>query len=140
MKVIKIGDLNGLMEYVKEIKFSYGGVMFRGVYHNKALNEDTPFRIVKVIKELDPKEYSQLMDVKLPNGHKVYEVFALLKKSGRITGDFWQLPSDLKLKEIAVYENHKNCKNYGGTCNYCHKRHEIIKNPCACGFFNENKN
>ena len=140
MKVIKIGELNSLMQYVTEIKFSVGGVMFRGVYYNAALAENTPFCIVKTLSELDPKEYSQLMDVKLPNGHKVHEVFAKIKKYMNGGKNFNYLPDDKKMEWINCHEKHFACKYYGGTSNYCHKLHEIITNPCRCGFFEDKKN
>lgn len=140
MKVIKIGELNNLMQHVTEIKFSAGGVMFKGVYYNPALAENTPFCIVKTLTELDTKEYSQLMDVKLPNGHKVHEVFALIRKYMNGEGKFYKLPPDKKSEWLACHETHFACKHYGGTCNYCHKRHEIITNLERCGFFEDKKN
>ena len=137
MKVIKIGELKSLMPYVTEIKFSVSGVMFKGVYQNPVLAENTPFCLVKTLSELDPKEYGQLMDVELPNGHKVYEVFAKIRKymDGRL--HYWQLEPNKKLEWLACHEIHFACKYYGGTCNYCHKRHEIIENPFRCGFFDK---
>ena len=135
MKVIKIGDLKSLMPYVTEIKFSVGGVMFKGIYKNPALAEDTPFCVTKTLSVLDPKEYERLMDLKLPNGHKVYEVFAKIRKYMNGAEKYHQLPMSERKNWLDCHETHFACKNYGGTCNYCHKRHEIIKNPCRCGFF-----
>lgn len=140
MKTIKIGDLKDLMPYINEIKFSFDGVMFRGVYYNPALAENTPFCVRKTLSVLDPKEYEQLMDIELPNGHKVYEVFAKIREYTNGGTRVLNLPSEERMKWLNCHEVHFACKHYGGTCNYCHKRHEIIKNPCRCGFFEEKEN
>jgi hypothetical protein len=137
MKVIKIGDLKGLMQHVTEIKFSNKAVMFKGVYYNAALAENTPFCLLRTLSELDPKEYTQLMELTLPNGHKVYEVFAKIKEHMSGAKGFIDMPAEKKLQWIACHENHIACKHYGGTSNYCHKLHEIIKTPCRCGFFDK---
>ena len=137
MKVIKIGELKELMPYVTEIKFSNKAVMFRGVYFNEALAENTPFCLLRTLSELDPKEYTQLMNLTLPNGHQVSEVFAKIREHRKGDKMFWELSADEKLQHIAVNENHVKCRNYGGTSNYCHKLHEIIKTPCRCGFFDK---
>lgn len=135
MKVIKIGELKDLMQYTNEIKFSENAVMFKGVYFNEALAENTPFGLVRILSELDPKEYTQLMDLTLPNGHKVFEVFAKIREYMNGAKGFINLSPNEKLNWMTTHEMHVKCKHYGGTSNYCHKLHEIIKTPCLCGFF-----
>ena len=100
MKVIKIGDLKNLMPYVTEIKFSVGGVMFKGIYKNPALAEDTPFCVTKTLSVLDPKEYERLMDLKLPNGHIVTATI-----SGKLRMNYIKiLPGDKVTVEVSVYD------------------------------------
>lgn len=135
MKVIKIGELKDLMQYTNEIKFSENAVMFKGVYFNEALAENTPFGLVRILSELDPKEYTQLMDLTLPNGHKVFEVFAKIRKPKR--GEFGKpdFPAKEIMRRTLINEVHCKCKHYGGNSRYCHKLHTIIESICTCGFF-----
>lgn len=137
MKVVRIGELKELMPYVTEIKFSNKAVMFKGVFFNEALAENTPFCLLRTLSELNPKEYTQLMNLTLPNGHQVSEVFAKIREYMNGVKGFIDMPTEKKLQWMACHENHVKCRNYGGSSNYCHKLHEIIKTPCICGFFDK---
>lgn len=137
MKVIKIGELKDLMQYTNEIKFSENAVMFKGVYFNEALAENTPFCLLRTLSELDPKEYTQLMNLTLPNGHQVSEVFAKIRKPKRGAFGKPDFPREEALRRTVINESHCKCKHYGGNSRYCHKLHTIIENPCHCGFFDK---